>query len=101
MGTNSDLVPFEPTPPKVHKDEEELLYIEEMSQFQALDGFNALIKVQLASRYLMSASPSNSSTAKYARPGELFGRIELHSELSEDSKAGRLILTKCNSIMMK
>jgi len=134
--TNSDLVHFEPTPPKVHKDEEELLskypapqpskfemsdavtelrltrdnykermhqllYIEEMSQFQALDGFNALIKVQLASRYLMSASPSNSSTAKYARPGELFGRIELNSELSEDSQAGRLILTKCSSILLK
>jgi len=134
--TNSDLVRFEPTPPKVHKDEEallsrypapqpskfemsnavtepqltrenykdrmhQLLYIEEMSQFQALDGFNALIKVQLASRYLMSASPSNSSTAKYARPGELFGRIELNSELSEDSQAGRLILTKCSSILLK
>eukprot|EP00090_Calanus_glacialis_P043171 TRINITY_DN7638_c0_g1_i1.p1 TRINITY_DN7638_c0_g1~~TRINITY_DN7638_c0_g1_i1.p1 ORF type:complete len:1395 (-),score=231.54 TRINITY_DN7638_c0_g1_i1:680-4864(-) len=134
--TNSDLVHFEPTPPKVHQDEKELLsaypapqpskfemsdavtglqltrdnykermhqllYIEEMSQFQALDGFNALIKVQLASRYLMSASPSNSSTAKYARPGELFGRIELNSELSEDSQAGRLILTKCSSILLK
>merc|ERR1719397_1206665 len=79
----------------------QLLYIEEMSQFQALDGFNALIKVQLASRYLMSASPSNSSTAKYARPGELFGRIELNSELSEDSQAGRLILTKCTSLLMR
>jgi len=134
--TNSDIIRFQPTPPKVHKDEEEmlakypmpqpskfnmseavteqlltrenykermhqLLYIEEMSQFQALDGFNALIKVQLASRYLMSASPSNSSTAKYARAGELFGRIELNSELSEDSQAGRLILTKCSSILLK
>ena len=79
----------------------QLLFIEEMSQRAALDGFNAQIKLQLASRYLMSASPSNSSTAKYARPGELFGRIELNSELSEDSQAGRLILTKCNSIFLK
>ena len=54
-----------------------------------------------SARYLMSASPSNSSTAKYARPGELFGRIELNSELSEDSQAGRLILTKCSSIFLK
>merc|ERR1719228_2623183 len=72
-----------------------------MSQRAALDGFNALLKVQLASRYLLAASPSNSSTAKYARPGELFGRIELNSELSEDSQAGRLILTKCTSILLK
>ena len=79
----------------------QLLYIEEMSQRAALDGFNALLKVQLASRYLLAASPSNSSTAKYARPGELFGRIELNSELSEDSQAGRLILTKCTSLLMR
>ena len=79
----------------------QLLNIEEMSQRAALDGFNALLKVQLASRYLLAASPSNSSTAKYARPGELFGRIELNSELSEDSQAGRLILTKCTSLLMR
>lgn len=79
----------------------QLLYIEEMSQSAALHGFNALIKVQLASRYLMAASPSNSTTAKYARPGELFGRIELSSELSEDSQAGRLILTKCQAILVR
>ena len=79
----------------------QLLYIEEMSQSAALHGFNALIKVQLASRYLLAASPSTSTTAKYARPGELFGRIELSSELSEDSQAGRLILTKCQAILLR
>ena len=41
------------------------------------------------------------STAKYAIAGELFGRIELSSELSEDSKAGRLILTKCSEVMVR
>ena len=41
------------------------------------------------------------STAKYSRSGELFGRIELSSELSEDSKAGRLILTKCSVVLVK
>ena len=44
------------------------------------------LNVQITERYLLSATPSNASTAKYARPGELFGRIELNSELSEDSK---------------
>ena len=42
--------------------------------------------MQVTDRYLLSASPSNVSTAKYARPGELFGRIELNAELSDDSK---------------
>ena len=31
----------------------------------------------------------------------MFGRIELSSELSEDSKAGRLILTKCSEVMVR
>jgi len=79
----------------------QLLFIEEMSQFQALESFNAIVNVQLTVNYLVSATPSNASTAKYARPGELFGRIELGAELSEDSPAGRLILTRCNSILLK
>jgi len=79
----------------------QLLFIEEMSQYQALDGFHAAIEVQLTINYLVSATPSNASTAKYARPGELFGRMELSAELSEDSAAGRLILTKCSSILLK
>ena len=66
-----------------------------------MESFNAVIKVQLTVNYLVSATPVNDSTAKYARPGELFGRIELGSELSEDSEAGRLILTKCSSILLK
>ena len=60
------------------------------------------MRIQLTSSYLISATPSNSSTAKYAVAGELFGRIELlNSELSEDSKAGRLILTKCSEVMVR
>ena len=45
---------------------------------------NHRLNVQITERYLLSATPSNASTAKYARPGELFGRIELNSELSDD-----------------
>ena len=35
------------------------------------------------------------------RPGELFGRLELNSELSDESKAGKLILTKCQTILLR
>ena len=47
-----------------------------------MESFNAIVNVQLTVNYLVSATPSNASTAKYARPGELFGRIELGAELS-------------------
>ena len=34
----------------------------------------------------MAGSVSVASTAKYARPGELFGRIDLNNDLADDSK---------------
>ena len=43
---------------------------------------------------------TNSSTAKYARPGELFGKLTLSGSLSEDTPAGRLILTNCTSLLI-
>jgi len=133
--SNSNIIKFEPAPPKVQNDEDallakypipqpyslkltkvvgeslslenyrarfhQLLYMEEISQYQEVTGFNAALNIHVTERYLLSASPSNVSTAKYARPGELFGRIELNSQLSDDSKAGKLILTKCSSILLK
>lgn len=40
--------------------------------------------------------PSSLSTAKYAQGGELFARMKLEDDLSEDSMAGRLILQSSN-----
>ena len=52
-----------------------LVYDLWLSKLQAVETFNASLKVHLAQNYLVSATPSNASTAKYSRPGELFGRI--------------------------
>ena len=51
-------------------------------------------------RYLLTPTSANSSTAKYARPGELFGKMGLGQNLSEDTTAGRLILTNCNMLLL-
>lgn len=40
--------------------------------------------------------PSSLSTAKYAQGGELYARMRLADDLSEDSMAGRLILQSSN-----
>ena len=78
----------------------ELLFIEEMAQFEHVSQFNVVTTLQLASRYLLMPTSTNSSTAKYARPGELFGKMKLGNNLSEDTSAGRLILTNCPTLLI-
>merc|ERR1711994_122660 len=76
------------------------LYIEEMAQFDHVSQFNVKTTLQLASKYLLTPTSTNSSTAKYARPGELFGKMKLGNNLSEDTSAGRLILTNCPNLLI-
>ncbi|TRY67479.1 hypothetical protein TCAL_05962 [Tigriopus californicus] len=78
----------------------ELLYIEEMAQFEQLSEFNVVTNLDLTKSYLLMPTSTNSSTAKYARQGELFGKMALGSSLSEDTPAGRLILTNCNVLYL-
>ena len=79
----------------------ELLYIEEMAQFEQVSQFNVKTTLSLISNYLLDPSSTNSSSAKFARPGELFGKMTLKGSLSEDTTAGRLILTNCTSMLLK
>lgn len=78
----------------------ELLYIEEMAQFEQLSEFNVMTNLDLTKSYLLMPTSANSSTAKYTRQGELFGKMALGSSLSEDTPAGRLILTNCNILYL-
>ncbi|XP_012946925.1 probable helicase with zinc finger domain [Aplysia californica] len=68
----------------------QMLYIEELDQVRYISRFNVTTALQLVNRFLLMPSPL--STAKYAQGGELFARMELEDDLSEDSMAGRLIL---------
>ncbi|KAK7082158.1 hypothetical protein SK128_003180 [Halocaridina rubra] len=76
----------------------DLLHIEELAQFDLMSRFNIKTTLQITSSYLLL--PSTAATAKYSRPGELFGKLELSSEISEDSHHGRLVLSNCNTILV-
>ncbi len=78
----------------------ELLCVEEMAQFERLTQFNIVTTLEVTKNYLLSPTSTNSSTAKYARQGELFGKMTLGQNLSEDTPAGRLILTNCQMLML-
>lgn len=41
-----------------------------------------------------------SGGAKYAQNGQLFARFKLTETLSEDTLAGRLVMTKVNSVLL-
>ena len=77
----------------------DLLYIEEMAQFDQIAEFNVVCSLNLTRTYLLNSTIGN-STAKYARPGECFGRMKLGSNLSEDTPAGRLILKNCSLLLI-
>ncbi|XP_055954783.1 probable helicase with zinc finger domain [Patella vulgata] len=68
----------------------EMLYLEEMTQYSLISGFNVKTSLQLVNRFLLM--PGALSTAKYAHNGELFAKMKLEDDLSEDSIGGRLIL---------
>ena len=74
----------------------ELLYIEELEQFNLMARYNMKTTLQITKSYM--THPLTCSTNNYAPPGELFAKLELSLDLSEDSPHGRLILSNCNSL---
>lgn len=72
-----------------------LLSIEELAQARILSSFNLTGNVILTTNYILSPGPL--STAKYCNgENELFAKLELSYNISEDTPAGRLILNNCN-----
>ena len=55
-------------------------------------------QLQCVDRFLLM--PSSLSTAKYAQNGELFARIKLNSDISEDTAYGRLILQNVHNVYL-
>ncbi|KAL7639366.1 UNVERIFIED_CONTAM: hypothetical protein RMT77_009867 [Armadillidium vulgare] len=76
----------------------DLLNYEEMAQFDLISQFNIQSYVQLSKSYMIM--PYTVSVANYAMAGELYAKLDLSSEVSEDSPQGRLILNNCNSILV-
>lgn len=72
-----------------------LLWVEELAQARILSSFNLTGNVILTTNYILSPGPL--STAKYCNgENELFAKLELSYNISEDTPAGRLILNNCN-----
>lgn len=62
--------------------------------------YNLTAKLQLASCYLLSPSGVAASTAKYSHNNELFALLQLGTDVSEDTSAGRLILNNCTTVYL-
>ncbi|XP_051775027.1 LOW QUALITY PROTEIN: probable helicase with zinc finger domain [Erpetoichthys calabaricus] len=75
----------------------DLLYIEEIAQYKEVSKFNIKVHLQLLSSFMLTGV---SGGAKYAQNGQLFGRFKLTETLSEDTLAGRLVMTKVNSVLL-
>ncbi|XP_077460409.1 putative helicase with zinc finger domain [Stigmatopora argus] len=74
----------------------DLLYIEEIAQCKEVSKFNIKVNLQLVSSFMLTGL---SVGAKYAQNGQLFARFKLTKTLSEDTLAGRLVMTKVNSVL--
>ncbi|XP_060058592.1 probable helicase with zinc finger domain isoform X2 [Erinaceus europaeus] len=75
----------------------DLLYIEEIAQYKEVSKFNLKVQLQILASFLLTGV---SGGAKYAQNGQLFGRFKLTKTLSEDTLAGRLVMTKVNAVYL-
>ncbi|XP_066470056.1 probable helicase with zinc finger domain isoform X2 [Tiliqua scincoides] len=75
----------------------DLLYIEEIAQYKEVSKFNIKVHLQIVASFMLTGV---SGGAKYAQNGQLFGRFKLTETLSEDTLAGRLVMTKVNAVYL-
>ncbi|XP_066291316.1 probable helicase with zinc finger domain isoform X2 [Branchiostoma lanceolatum] len=75
----------------------DLLYIEEMAQYKEISRFNMKVQLQLVKSFMLLPGTSG---AKYAQSGELYSRVKLIEDLSEDTMAGRLILNSVQTVLL-
>ncbi|KAG5202776.1 hypothetical protein MJG53_015721 [Ovis ammon polii x Ovis aries] len=75
----------------------DLLYIEEIAQYKEVSKFNLKVQLQVLASFMLTGV---SGGAKYAQNGQLFGRFKLTETLSEDTLAGRLVMTKVNAVYL-
>ncbi|GAB1296993.1 Probable helicase with zinc finger domain [Apodemus speciosus] len=75
----------------------DLLYIEEIAQYKEVSRFNLKVQLQILASFMLTGV---SGGAKYAQNGQLFGRFKLTETLSEDTLAGRLVMTRVNAVYL-
>uniref|UniRef100_A0A4W3KKL8 Probable helicase with zinc finger domain n=1 Tax=Callorhinchus milii TaxID=7868 RepID=A0A4W3KKL8_CALMI len=75
----------------------DLLYIEEIAQYKEVSKFNIKVNLYLVANFMLTGVAGG---AKYAQSGQLFARFKLTETLSEETLAGRLVMTKVNSVLL-
>uniref|UniRef100_H3ARD5 Probable helicase with zinc finger domain n=1 Tax=Latimeria chalumnae TaxID=7897 RepID=H3ARD5_LATCH len=75
----------------------DLLYIEEIAQYKEVSKFNIKVYLQLVASFMLTGVAGG---AKFAQNGQLFGRFKLTETLSEETLAGRLVMTKVNAVYL-
>ncbi|XP_067648510.1 probable helicase with zinc finger domain [Eurosta solidaginis] len=76
----------------------ELLYVEEIARYEQIARYNVRTKLTVTSNYILTPAGMATSTAKFSLTGELFALMRLGKDISEDTSAGRLILSNCSSV---
>nr|XP_014088469.1 probable helicase with zinc finger domain [Bactrocera oleae]XP_014088470.1 probable helicase with zinc finger domain [Bactrocera oleae]XP_014088471.1 probable helicase with zinc finger domain [Bactrocera oleae]XP_014088473.1 probable helicase with zinc finger domain [Bactrocera oleae]XP_014088474.1 probable helicase with zinc finger domain [Bactrocera oleae]XP_014088476.1 probable helicase with zinc finger domain [Bactrocera oleae]XP_036214251.1 probable helicase with zinc finger domain [B len=76
----------------------ELLYVEEIARYEQIARYNVRTKLTVTSNYILTPAGMATSTAKFSLTGELFALMRLGKAISEDTSAGRLILSNCSSV---
>ncbi|XP_013417543.1 helicase with zinc finger domain 2 isoform X2 [Lingula anatina] len=74
---------------KMHK----LLEVEELTRSNMISEFNLLTTLELTDSI-------KEDTFIFACPGELFARVPLNDQLSEDTNAGKLVLTSVTTVLL-
>ena len=57
-------------------------------------------KLNVTKSYLLAPAGTTHSTAKYAQNDQLYAVMQLTEAISEDTAAGRLILSNCTSVLL-
>ncbi|GAB6025890.1 hypothetical protein CHUAL_011863 [Chamberlinius hualienensis] len=79
--------------PRLHT----LLQAEEWAQKELLAKYNIETELILVNSYWLTGPTSG---AKFSVQGELFAQLQLHRRLTEDTAAGRIILSGCNFVLL-
>ncbi|XP_052069643.1 probable helicase with zinc finger domain [Mytilus californianus] len=69
----------------------EMLYLEEWAQLENIARYNVQTELQVVDKFMLVPG-SLIGGAKYAHEGQMFARVQLKENLSEDSVGGRLIM---------
>lgn len=78
----------------------ELLCVEEMARYEQVARYNLTAHLRVVRSYMLAPNGTATSTAKYSHSGELFALMNLGRDVSEDTPAGRLVLSSCTTVLI-